>query len=96
MFKVRTVDIKPLSPEDRTEGVDGDDETTVASDGGAEVPNTTDEPDREPVTEEGDIDIDENVDIDGTAESFGDTNDISRNYINAFEVKKKWGKTNKL
>lgn len=98
VVKVKTVDIKTASDEDTTE--ESSEEPTVRPD--VDVPNSTeeresgtdetsetdesDESDREPVTEAGEREIDEGVDIDENSGFFDDGNDISRNAI-AFEVK---------
>lgn len=66
----------PNSTEERESGTDESFET-----------DESDESDREPITEAGEREIDEGVDIDGNSGSFDDGNDISRTSI-AFEVKK--------
>lgn len=102
VVKVKTVDIKPASDEDTTEesseeptvrpDVDVPNSTEERESGTVETFETdesdeSDESDREPVTEEGESEIDEGIDIDGNSGSFDDGNDISRTSI-AFEVKK--------
>lgn len=96
VYKVRTVDIKPLDEDETTEGTEEEttegteEERTNSPESDIDEPNTTEEiDDREPVTEEGESDVDDSIDIDGNAvESFDEANEISRNVINAYEVKK--------
>lgn len=89
VFKVRTVDIKPLS-EETTEGVDN--ETTVPPNVDIDEPNTT----RKPI--EGDDDDDDRVTVEdsgeidginiGSPEVFDNANEIPVGTLEDFEVKK--------
>lgn len=90
IFKVRTVDVKPVERNDETtEGVDID--TTIAPDVDIDEPNTTQRP-----TENDDDDerstIEDFGDIDGSrpdqTEIINDVNQITRDTIENFEVKK--------
>lgn len=91
IFKVRTVDIKPLA-EETTEGVD--DETTVPSNVDIDEPNTTQKPgpeynddddDRVSVVDSGDIDGNNRA---GSPEILDDSNEIPAGTLEEFEVKK--------
>lgn len=90
VYKVRTVDVKPVEPNDEaTEGVE--DETTELSlvdiDGpssnGPENTNDVDD-DRETVADTGDIDGNQV----GSPEVVGDTNELTSDLVESFEVKK--------
>lgn len=91
IFKVRTVDIKPLA-EETTEGVD--DETTVPSNVDIDESNTTQKPgpeynddddDRVSVVDSGDIDGNNRA---GSPEILDDSNEIPAGTLEEFEVKK--------
>lgn len=93
IFKVRTVDIKPVEPNDETtEGVG--DETTAGPGGDIDDPNTTntanrpengsdDDDDRVSIADTGDID-----DNRGSPELLDEANEIAGGTIEQFEVKK--------
>lgn len=92
VFKVRTVDVKPVEPNDgeTTEAVDKE-YTTEAPQFGINVPDrnipeiTNDEnDDRESVADTGDIDVIQS----GSPEVLENTNEVSADLLEAFEVKK--------
>lgn len=92
VFKVRTVDIKPLA-EETTEGVD--DETTIPSNVDIDEPNTTQKPrpesnddddDRVSVADSGDIDGNNRA---GSPEILDDANEIPSGALEDFEVLRK-------
>lgn len=89
IFKVRTVNIKPI--DGNTEGVD-DNETTISPEIDIDEPNTTrgvsendDDDDRPTVEDTGDIDDTNRI---GSPEVLENTNDISGDGLENFEVKK--------
>ncbi|XP_055299599.1 uncharacterized protein LOC129567077 [Sitodiplosis mosellana] len=91
VFKVRTVDVKPVEPNDETtEGVE-DNDTTISPDVDIDEPNTTQRP-----TENEDDDerstIEDFGDIDGNrvgeADILDDANEISRDSLENFEREK--------
>lgn len=93
VYKMRTVDVQPVEPNDETtEGVE--DETTAGPEGGIDVPNTSnpantpengsdDDDDRVSIADTGDID-----DNRGSPEVFDEDNEIAGGTIEQFEVKK--------
>lgn len=92
VFKVRTVDVKPVEPNDgeTTEAVEKEN-TTEAPQFGINVPDrnipeiTNDEnDDRESVADTGDIDVIQS----GSPEVLENTNEVSADLLEAFEVKK--------
>lgn len=91
VFKVRTVDVKPLEPnDDTTESVDIDDSTQLPQ-GDIDTPNTNgpesandDDDDRETVADTGDIDGNRAI----LPEVINDTNEIAADLLETFEVKK--------
>lgn len=92
IFKVRTVDVKPVEPNDggATEAVDKE-YTTEAPEFGINVPDsnipeiTNDEnDDRESVADTGDIDVIQS----GSPEVLENTNELTADLLETFEVKK--------
>lgn len=89
VFKVRTVDIKPLS-EETTEGVDN--EPTVPSNVDIDEPNTTQKPTEVNDDDDDRVTVEDIGDIDGnragSPEILDDANEIPVGTLEEFEVKK--------